>query len=97
LRGDVVGVRFFETGGFPLSKTGAIQLQSDETQTAGFRMIDLKSNRDAFFSALDRPGAKRQINPTRARRATALLKGFLCIGASSIGLGTPCKKQEIKS
>jgi hypothetical protein len=94
LRGEFAGARLFETGGFPLSKTGAIQLQSDETHTAGFRIIDLKSNRDAFFSALDRPGAKRQMNPTRARMATALLKGFLCIGASYIGLGTPCRKVE---
>jgi hypothetical protein len=88
----LLGVGFFETVTFPPSKTGAIQFQSDETHTAGFLIIDLKSNLDAFFSALDSPGAKRQINPTRARRAIALLKGFLCIGASFKGSGTPCKK-----
>jgi hypothetical protein len=83
---------FFEIAAFPPSKTGASQFQSDETHTTGFLMIDLKSNLDAFFSALDKPGAKRQINPTKTRSAIALLKGFLCIGASFNRSGTPCRK-----
>ena len=73
---------FLEAGAPAGPKTGAIQPHRDETQTTGLLSIDLKSNLDVLFSALDSPGAKRQINPTRATRAIALLKGFLCIGAS---------------
>lgn len=76
LSGEGVVVLLMVT--LPGSNIGAIQLQTDEIQTAGFLMTDLKSNLDAFFSALDSPGANRAINPISARIAIV----FLYIGAS---------------
>jgi hypothetical protein len=77
---DLSGVVILEVLLFPESEMGINMFRTDEIQTAGFLIRSLKSNFEAFFSALDKPGAKRKRKPMRATRATSLKKGFFCIG-----------------
>jgi hypothetical protein len=79
---DLSGATVLEVPLFPGSKIGVNIFRTEEIQIAGFLIITLKSNFEAFLSALDNPGAERKMNPNRTTMAATLQKGFLCIGAS---------------